>query len=220
MEAVIESAQAADANPRKKKYLSPDASRNLAIETERAKELRAQLIEQFGGDDESLIQDTLEGETTLDDAIDAVLRSIDDDQILIDGISERQSELADRKDRAKKRIESKKALIEQAMISVNLLKLIVPIGTVSLRKNQPKLMIDEESKIPSQFWVRPEPIVDNAALKDALKERDAKIEAAMQAAGDNEEAFKLLMADIDKTNPPIPGAHMEPQGMSMALRRK
>jgi hypothetical protein len=236
MEAVV--ATEAEAPPKAKKKnpkAQPEVTRNLEIERERAKRLMQDIRALVVGngeetaEDKETIADTFEGETTLDAALDAAFRSIDEDQIIVDGIKARQAELAARKDRAEKRIDLTRALIEQTLIEVGVPKIMLPIGTASLRSNKPKVIIDEEDKIPAVYqgvplWKRPDPVVDNAALKTALLERFAKIEAARaEATGENgevdEQKFAAAVVEIDKTHPEIPGAHAEPQGQSVQLRR-
>jgi hypothetical protein len=137
------------------------------------------LIESLGqdADDAELVQDMIEGETNLYELIDRTYNAIREDQEMIDGISKREDELAVRKTQTQKRIDWRKAKIEQALLIFND-KITRPEATFSLRKNQPILEIEDESNIPTSFWKeKTEVKLDKTSLKNALKE-GAKIDGA------------------------------------------
>ena len=71
------------------------------------------------------------------------------------------------------------------------------IGTVSLRDAAPRLEIDDESAIPSQFWKRADPSLDRAGLLKALKDYEKG----------------------ERANNGIPGCHLEAGGKSLTIRR-
>jgi hypothetical protein len=145
------------------------------------------------GDDEDLIRDMIEGETSLHEMIDRVVLSMDEDEMLVTGLEARASELSDRKKRLEDRIGRKRAMIEQAMVVGEIQKLERPTFTLSLRKTPPKIIIEDEAAIPSQFWKAASPTLDKKALADAL----------------NAEAAA-----------PIPGASLSNGGISLTKRNK
>ncbi len=123
-------------------------------------------------DDEDAIRDTLEGEIDLATSIRHLMLSIDDDQLISDGCKSRMSDLQERKNRHDKRIESKRTLIQQALAISGWAKHEMDIATVSLRKSPDRLVIEDEVKIPSDFWKPGAPTLDKKALKDACKDGD------------------------------------------------
>jgi len=229
MEVVV--ATEAEVKPKKK---NPKAEstvvRNLQFEAEKAKDLmrgiRALVVGEgeASAEDEEVIADTFEGETTLDDALEAAFKAIDEDQIIVDGIAAREAELGERKARAKKRIELMRALIDQAMISAGVPKIALPIGTASLRENKDELVIDDEAIIPSEYFRQKDPEIDKKPLREAIEkrnaERAAEIEKAQKIANGDEAMLASLVAEINARLPWIPGAHLEPQAKSVTLRRK
>lgn len=157
------------------------------------------------GEDKELIHDTIEGETPLHECIGQVMEMIRDDEMLLIGVEAMLETLSLRKDRFKKRIDSYKAAIEQAMLIGEIPKLELADATLSLRAVPPKVEITDEPLIPAAFWKQPEPSLDKTALLASLKEyRDAK--AAAEEAG-------------AEPPDPIPGAELGAEGITLALRR-
>lgn len=122
-------------------------------------------------DDADAIRDTLEGETNLDAIIRALVVSIDEDKILIDGCTNRIDELRDRKARFEARVDAKRALIAQAMELAEWKKRELDIGTVSLTKGVPQLRVVNEADIPPEFWIVGEPKLDKKAVLAALRDK-------------------------------------------------
>ena len=157
-------------------------------------ELKKSLSDAFEGDPE-LMADTIEGETGLEGAILSVMESIDEDQLLVDGLGVRIPELTDRLARIKKRIETKKTDILQAfVISERNTAIEAPLFTLSKRKTAPSMIVTEEESIPTIYWKPQDPKLDKKALKSDLKGL--------------------------KDGESIPGATLDNGGVSLIIRRK
>ena len=124
-------------------------------------------------DDEDVIRDTLEGETNLDGCIRALILSIDEDKVLVDGLKERIKDLSERKTRFEARIEAKRALVAQAMEIAEWKKKEFDIATVSLGKPAPQMRILEEADIPPGYWIAGDPKLDRKRLLADLKEQQS-----------------------------------------------
>lgn len=131
--------------------------------------LKQSLKDMLGEDDEAM-RDMIEGETNLHEMIEHVVLSIEDDNVLVVGLSARLEELQSRKTRFENRIASKRAMIEQAMVIGELESLERPTFTLSLRSTPVKAEIIDESLIPSAYWKPQPPKLDKRALLAALKE--------------------------------------------------
>jgi hypothetical protein len=94
--------------------------------------LRESLAAMGAGDDEQLVLDTIEGETGLFEAIDKLLLRMADSQVMVCGVEAVVAALEERKARFMKRIETDRALIEQAMMVADLEKIERPTATLSL----------------------------------------------------------------------------------------
>ena len=147
------------------------------------------------GDDDELLQDMLEGETDLLGALQKAADAIDEESILIDGMTKRITELQERKRLASNRVSRIKALIEQAMTMAGDMKTVrLPNMTITLKNKAPAPVIDEESSIPSRYWIeqpRPDPKLDKKAIADDLA-----------------------------NGATVPGCHLDNGGVSLAIRRK
>jgi hypothetical protein len=183
---------------------------------EAAKSLRLDIARLVQGDEQALA-DTFDGETTLDAEIRAAVLLIEEDEIFVTGIKARETELKNRRLRFEKRIEATRGLIEQAMILAQWPNLEMDIGTVSLGKAAPRLEIDDESTIPTQFWKRNDPTLDKAGLTKAMRERQKALEGVARIKKIEDRV--LAEAVIDDEMPVIPGVHMETSGVSLTIRR-
>ena len=89
----------------------------------------------FTGDDTSLVLDTIEGETDLLEAIDAVIAEIDETDVLVTGLREKETQFAARRRSMEERVKRLRALIEQAMAISEQHSLRRPAATLSLRQD-------------------------------------------------------------------------------------
>ena len=136
--------------------------------------LREMLLEHWPelADDEQTLADSLDGLSTLDDAVAAVVRSIDSDTALSTGLTKRAKEIDERKDRIEHRIETKRRLIAEAMESAGVKRITLPDATVALTTVQPKVIITDEAALPASFMAcppPPPPKPDKRRIGDALK---------------------------------------------------
>jgi hypothetical protein len=193
-----------------------EVSNDLHRSIEAAKSLRFDLARILAGDEQALT-DTFDGETTLDAEIRAAVLAIEEDEIFVAGIKAREAELKSRRLRFEKRIEATRGLIEQAMTVANWPKLEMDIGTVSVGKAAPRIEIDDESEIPTQFWRREDPTLDKAGLTKVLRERQKALDNVLKIAVPEERARTL--GKLNEEMPPIPGCHIETGGVALTIRR-
>lgn len=170
-----------------------EAEAKISREIEAAKTLKLALG--ADADDAELLADMVEGETSLFELAAIVVDGIAKDQELIDGIVSREGQLKERKERIRHRQNGRKAKLEQALLVFGTRKMELPEATLSLSARADKLVIYDESQVPSQFWKRGDPELDKASLKAHLK---------------------ALGIDDD----PVPGATLEPSPDTITIRRK
>jgi hypothetical protein len=199
-----------------------EAPTDLHRSIEAAKSLRLELSRLLAGEtgeveDQQALADTFDGETTLDAEIRAAVLAIEEDEIFISGCKAREAELKARRARLEKRVETTRGLIEQAMTVANWPKLEMDIGTVSIGKAAPRIEIDSESDIPTQFWKRQDPVLDKAGLGKTLRERQKALDAIAKLKTPEERAAAL--AALETEMPAIPGCHLETSGVSLTIRR-
>lgn len=119
-------------------------------------------------DDLDLLADTVEGETGLFEMCERVYNAIKEDEEIINGITIRADELTRRKNRYKMSMDRRKAMLLQAVTILGQ-NITLPSVTLSTRAGAERLVIEDESEIPTQYFTRPDPVPDKAGLKAALK---------------------------------------------------
>lgn len=147
--------------------------------------LKEQLRVQFPDEDDATLADTLEGESTLDQVLVSVMRSAEEDEMMVAGIKARLAELAERKTRIERRIEAKEGCVLRTMEKAELRKIEAPDFTLSLRAVPGKVVITDEALIPAEYMRTPEtpaPVPDKKAIADAIKAR-TEVPGAMLSNG-------------------------------------
>jgi len=118
-----------------------------AAEIARIAELIAPLCE----DDDTLFTDMIEGETDLFSIVGRLHAQIARDEEMLTGITERQSNLAERKRRISDRVTATKAAIGKFLRAATLPKIELPEATYSVRDGKPKLDIIDLDAVPLDF---------------------------------------------------------------------
>lgn len=168
-------------------------------------------IASVDADDEALLIDTIEGETGLFEAIDYLLARMAVARAGLAGIETVKAELDARKARYTKRLETDRALIEQAMSVADLTSIERPAATLSLSARAPSLRVETESDIPSRYWKAGEPSLDKKALLADLKARAKALDALPSDPEARAAALAALPADI-------PGATLSNGAPSLTIR--
>lgn len=146
----------------------PASTYTLQQEAIAARALRDALAAMPNMDDDT-IRDSIEGETSLREAIAAVVADINDDEMLVAGIATMIGRLSDRRTRLDTRTEARKAAIQKAMEIGEIKTLPLPSCTLSLRAVPRGLAVTDEKLIPWDYFVAQEPRLDRKRLKDDLK---------------------------------------------------
>lgn len=145
-----------------------NASRRLQLETQAVRLIRSLLLEVT--DDQQTIADTVEGETSIQEAIHAALLDMQEDQILIDGLKENILKLGDRMGRLLMRQEKRTDAIQKAIELAEITKpLQFPEATISLRKVPAGLIVEDEAKIPSHYFEQQPDKLSKSRLKSDLQ---------------------------------------------------
>jgi hypothetical protein len=140
---------------------------NAATEWDR---LKQELIANFGGGDDTALVDTVSGMSNLPEMIQAVVRSIGDDEALLDGLGPYIDGLKERFMRIKARAQAKRECVETAMVRADLKKIEFPEATLVLAKRFPKVIVTDESIIPPAYFSTPAPVLSKSMLAGALKD--------------------------------------------------
>ena len=113
-----------------------------------------------------VIQDAIEDKAV---SIAKVIKNIDSD---IDTLDKEIERLQARKTSMKKKRTNLKAFLKNAMECIGKKKLSTPIFSFNIQKNAPSLIINDESKIPSEYFVISKDVDKNsikAMIKDGIE---------------------------------------------------
>ena len=141
--------------------------------------LRERLQAEFPEADEDTLRDTLEGLSSLPEALTAVVRSYLDDLDLAGALGMRISDMQERLSRFEQRADKKRELVTSVMERANIKKLTEPDFTASLRAVPPSVVIVDEQEIPQEYWKPQPPRLDRQGLSAALKGGSAVPGAAL-----------------------------------------
>jgi hypothetical protein len=145
----------------------------IATALHRQAEAARGLMASLADYDDETRHDTLEGETSLLEAIDAALAEIDECAAIEAGCASVIETYTKRAQKAKARAERVRGLIEQAMLIAEVPTAKRPSATITVKTVPPKAMITDESAIPSAYWKPQAPALDRTAINAAFKEGKA-----------------------------------------------
>ena len=131
--------------------------------------LRERLQADFPEADDDALRDTLEGLSTLPEALAAVMRSYLDDLAFAAALGMRIGDMQERLARVEQRADKKRALVTSVMERANIRKLAEPDFTASLRTVPPSLVVVDETQVPQGYWRPQPPKLDRQGLIAALK---------------------------------------------------
>lgn len=148
------------------------ATANVHYAINEARRLQEQLREIYG-DDENLIADMIEGETSLVDLLPGIAKQIVEQRILITGLTQYLDTVKARFTQVEDREERLRGVMLRALEAANRRSYEGPEGIFSRRRTPPKVEILDELQIPSAFFTTPkapDPKPDKVAIKKALGE--------------------------------------------------
>lgn len=134
--------------------------------------LKAELLKAYpelDAEDETLLG-TLEGESNIDRMIASVVRSIVEDELFAEALSQRTKDMRARQERLGRRAQTKRQLVASVMAEIGMKKLATDDMTISQGYTQPSVVVIAEQDIPIEYF-RTKTIteINKAAIKDGLK---------------------------------------------------
>jgi hypothetical protein len=146
--------------------------------------LREQLLAEYRETiDEQTLRDTLEGISSLPEALAAVVRSYLEDLMVAAALGMRIGDMQERLSRIEARAEKKRSTITAVMEKADLRKLEQPDFTASLRSVPRGLVVADETLIPQDYW-KPQPAkLDKRGLLAALNAGETVLGATLGNGG-------------------------------------
>jgi Siphovirus Gp157 len=153
--------------------------------------LRGRLQAEFPEADEQTLRDTIEGISSLPEALAALIRSYLEDLSLSAALGMRIENMQERLKRIELRADKKRDLVTSVMEQADIKKLAEPDFTASLRVVPPSVVVVDEQQIPLDFWKVQSPKLDKQGLSLALR-----------------------------AGVPVPGAILSNSGITLSVRTK
>ncbi len=139
-------------------------SQPIMLELQLHEYLRERVSSDFPDIDEETLADTLEGLTSLHEKLSAIIRSQQDDRVMMGAMKLRLTEMHDRIKRYEARFENKKELIATVMERADIRSIKEPDFTASLRTTPRKLTLTDEDALPECYWCQRSPTLDRQRL--------------------------------------------------------
>lgn len=126
---------------------------------------------------EEVIRDTLEGlQYPIEEKTTAIASMVRNMESFADQIDTAVDQMKARSTSARNRAERIKAYAKESMERAGISKIECPYFRVAIRKNPPKVLIDESAVIPAKYLTTPpppEPKPNRTALKQAIEAGEA-----------------------------------------------
>ena len=137
-----------------------------------AAEILIEQVKAISEEGDTLLADTVEGQTNILELIAAVDSSILDDDTYVAGIKLAVEKLNARKARIEGRAEMKRAVLANALDLIGKRSFETPTGTISLRDKPITAIVTDEASVPARFWKAQAPTLDKAALNAAIRAKE------------------------------------------------
>ena len=98
-------------------------------------------------------------------------------------INEEIERLKARKDVISNNADRVKKYLEKAMIDTGKRKFKTALFGFNIQKNPASVVVDQEDKIPEEYWIKQDPKLDKASLKKWLKDNSADFAHLEQSEG-------------------------------------
>lgn len=118
-------------------------------------------------EDPDLMMILAEGETSLLELLDRMLEADLYDDGLIAALKLNKDTLAVRLHRLQERRQSRRSILEQALILLERKSLERPTATITLSERAPSLVVEEEAQVPARFFDL-KPVLNRRLAKEAL----------------------------------------------------
>jgi hypothetical protein len=150
---------------------------NLEFATTTYRAIRDRIRAQDPQIDEQTLADTVEGLTDVHEILGAIVRAALADEAMATGLKCRIADMEDRLRRLQDRAAKRRQIVKDAMVELDLKKIVAPDFTASIRPGMPSLVVLNEDAVPKTYWEPGEPRLRRQALAHDLKD-GAAVEGA------------------------------------------
>ena len=157
-----------------------DVARRLAIETEQARQIIHALRDD--ADDEQLLADAIEVETSLPEAIDAALARLAELEAHSEALKQQMTALAARSGRFSAQGDRIREALMLALLASGQKRVERAVATVSIASKPAAVVITDEAALPSDMLRHRPPEPDKRAIKAAI-DRGEMVPGALLGSG-------------------------------------
>lgn len=140
----------------------------LRLATRAAQHLKERVILEYGNDAD-LIKDTIEGETDLDRLMGFCTLELAALEGEKEGIEIAINKLKARLTRHDNQAQALRHGLHAAMEALEVTSFKTPAATLSVRPSPPRVIITDQSALPTEVLIFPEPVPDKRAISSMLK---------------------------------------------------
>lgn len=141
---------------------------NLYELTGQVLELQNMLLD--GEYEEQIINDTIESLAfEIEEKAENYAKVIKNIEADVEGLKSEEKRISEKRRVLENRVKYLKTNLEQSMIALDKKKFKTQLFSFNIQKNAPSLKIENADIIPKKYYIPQDPIVDNAKLKEDLK---------------------------------------------------
>lgn len=167
-------------------------------------------------EDNDLLADMIEGELDVEGFVGKTLEFILADEAAVEGIKAHAKRITERRRRLESRIERLRTLLASVVTALPGRKFRHPLASISAFDVDPRVIVQDESAIPSAFWVPQDPKLNESMLRRHLLERRRLLEESARLVSENQRRAACKMIDLD--HPDVPGATLGNGEISVRIR--
>ncbi|MCB1483927.1 MAG: siphovirus Gp157 family protein [Hyphomicrobiaceae bacterium] len=137
--------------------------------TDHYQRLKERLSDAYPDIDALTLENTLEGMTSLHEALETIIRQFLDDEAICEALKGRIADASERLVRIQNRARNKREAVRDCMIEAEISSIQAADFTATIRAGVSSLKITDETQIKAEFWEPQAPKLSRARLLKALK---------------------------------------------------
>lgn len=201
-------------NIAKAKFMKPEKYLNLEQSTLLPHVEHLRMI--CSQDDPDLVADMISGETDLEGFVGHVLEFILADEADLEGIKAHHKRIAERRRRLESRVERLRTLLASVITLLPERKYRHALALVTAFDVDPRVIVQDESAIPSHFWIQQEPKLNESGIRKLLLQRQKRLDELARCL--TEEEREARREEVDHDCPAVPGVSLGNGEISVRIR--
>ena len=169
-----------------------------------------------GQEDGDLLAGMIEGETHIDNFVGKLIDLIQTDEAHCESLKTYQKSVLDRRKRLEERSKKVRTLLACVVNELPGRVYRHPIAHLRAFDVDPRVILVDESAIPSRYWIEQDPKLNEAGIRKYLLEREALKKGVDQCDDDQERLAR--MNQINERFPEIPGVTLGTGELCVRIR--